>query len=50
MQVLPIQGKEQDERVGHTCRALNEYLLWSYRRLTRHPLNQARFSPGACLP
>jgi 2,3-bisphosphoglycerate-independent phosphoglycerate mutase len=44
MQVLPIQGKEQDERVGRTCRALNEYLLWAYRRLSRHPLNQVRLS------
>ena len=46
MQVLPIQGKEQDERVGRTCQALNDYLLWSYRRLSRHPLNQARLSRG----
>jgi 2,3-bisphosphoglycerate-independent phosphoglycerate mutase len=46
MQILPIQGKEQDERVGRTCQALNEYLLWSFRRLSRHPLNQARLSRG----
>ncbi len=46
MQVLPIQGKEPDERVGRTCQALNEYLLWSYRRLSRHPLNQERLSRG----
>jgi len=46
MQVLPIQGKERDERTGRTCQALNEYLLWSYRRLSRHPLNQLRLSRG----
>ena len=47
MQVLPIQGKEQDERVGHTCQALNDYLRWSHRRLSeRYPLNQARLSEG----
>ena len=46
MQVLPIQGKEQDEPVCRTCQALNDYLLWSYRRLSRHPLNQARLSRG----
>ena len=50
MQVLPIQGKEQNECVGRTCQALNEYLLWAYRRLTRHPLNQARLSPGFASP
>jgi 2,3-bisphosphoglycerate-independent phosphoglycerate mutase len=46
MQVLPIQGKEQDERVSRTCRALNEYLLWTYHRLSCHPLNQVRLSQG----
>jgi 2,3-bisphosphoglycerate-independent phosphoglycerate mutase len=44
MQILPIQGKEQDERVGRTCQALNAYLLWAYHRLSRHRLNQARLS------
>ena len=46
MQVLPIQGKERDQSVRRTCQALNEYLLWSYRRLSRHPLNQSRLSQG----
>jgi 2,3-bisphosphoglycerate-independent phosphoglycerate mutase len=46
MQVLPIQGKEQDERVCRTCQALNAYLLWTYRRLSRHPLNQERLAQG----
>ena len=45
MQVLPIQGKEQDERVGRTCQALNDYLLWAYRRLS-----QPSPQPGTPLP
>lgn len=48
MQVLPLQGKEQDARVRRTCQALNDYLLWAYRRLCRHPLNQNR--PARKLP
>jgi 2,3-bisphosphoglycerate-independent phosphoglycerate mutase len=46
MQVLPIRGREQDQCVIRTCQALNDYLLWSHRRLSRHPLNQARLSRG----
>jgi 2,3-bisphosphoglycerate-independent phosphoglycerate mutase len=44
MQILPIQGKEHEERVRRTCQALNAYLLWAYHRLSSHPLNQARLS------
>ncbi len=46
MQVLPVQGKEQDVRVRRTCQVLNEYLLWAFHRLSRHPRNQERLSRG----
>ncbi len=46
MQVLPLQGREHDPAVRRTCQALNGYLVWSHRRLSRHPLNQERRSRG----
>jgi 2,3-bisphosphoglycerate-independent phosphoglycerate mutase len=46
MQVLPVQGKEQDMNVRRTCQALNDYILWAYHRLSRHPLNQEHLSRG----
>jgi 2,3-bisphosphoglycerate-independent phosphoglycerate mutase len=46
MEVLPIQGKEVDPAVRRTCQALNDYLRWSYERLSRHPRNRERLARG----
>ncbi len=46
MQVLPLAGREADLAVQRTCRALNDYLLWSHRVLSQHPLNRRRQALG----
>ncbi len=46
MRVLPWAGRETDPAVLSTCRALNDYLLWSHQVLTRHPLNRQRQTRG----
>jgi 2,3-bisphosphoglycerate-independent phosphoglycerate mutase len=42
MEVLPLEGHEQDARAQHTAQALNSYLRWSHRQLSAHPLNRQR--------
>jgi len=46
MQVLPLAGREADPAVQQTCRALNDYLLWTHRILSQHPLNRRRQDRG----
>jgi len=46
MEVLPLEGYEQDEKTRHTVQALNSYVRWSYRRLSAHPLNEQRKRSG----
>ncbi len=46
MEVLPLEGHEQETKAQKTKEALNHYLRWCYRRLSSHPLNQQRKRAG----
>jgi 2,3-bisphosphoglycerate-independent phosphoglycerate mutase len=46
MEVLPWEGWEHDKPALNTALALNHYLKWSYRQLSRHPLNHQRKRAG----
>jgi 2,3-bisphosphoglycerate-independent phosphoglycerate mutase len=46
MAVHPLRSMESDQRAGNTARFLNDYLLWSYRTLSDHPLNGNRRKKG----
>ncbi len=46
MEVLPWEGWEHEARVQNTARALNQYLKWTFRQLSAHPLNQQRQRAG----
>jgi len=46
MEVHPLRSLEIDHRARNTARFLNDYLLWSYRTLSEHPLNGNRRKKG----
>ncbi|MGQ9920551.1 MAG: alkaline phosphatase family protein [Desulfobacca sp.] len=46
MQVLPLAGREADPAVQQTCRVLNDYLIWTHRVLSQHPVNRRRQARG----
>lgn len=46
MEVLPLRAREDDPRARNTARFLNDYLRWSYRTLSDHPLNRKRSQEG----
>jgi 2,3-bisphosphoglycerate-independent phosphoglycerate mutase len=46
MEVLPLRAMEDDPRARNTARFLNDYLRWSYRTLSDHPLNRKRIQEG----
>jgi len=46
MEVLPVSGCEDRDKAHATARALNEYLRWCYRTLSKHPLNRERARKG----
>jgi 2,3-bisphosphoglycerate-independent phosphoglycerate mutase len=46
MEVLPFAGCEDRTTASATARAMNEYLKWCYRTLSRHPRNVERSRSG----
>jgi 2,3-bisphosphoglycerate-independent phosphoglycerate mutase len=42
MEVLPLHAQVDDLRTQYTAQFLNDYLRWSYRTLSQHPLNAER--------
>lgn len=46
MEVMPLRSKRNDTRTLNTARFLNDYLLWSYRTLSEHPVNKQRVRSG----
>ncbi|MRR58717.1 MAG: 2,3-bisphosphoglycerate-independent phosphoglycerate mutase, partial [Deltaproteobacteria bacterium] len=46
MEVLPLRAAKDDLRARNTARFLNEYLRWSYRTLSDHPLTRERIKSG----
>ncbi len=46
MEVLPLRAVSDDPRARSTARFLNDYLRWSYRTLSKHPLNEQRAASG----
>ncbi len=46
LQVLPLEGHQEDPRAVKTARVLNDYLVWCHRKLDTHPLNQERRKGG----
>jgi 2,3-bisphosphoglycerate-independent phosphoglycerate mutase len=46
MEVLPWDTAHDCEKARRTALALNRYTLWSYQRLSRHPLNKGRVKQG----
>lgn len=46
LKVLPWRSREKDPRAHNTARFLNDYLRWSHRTLTSHPLNLERLQKG----
>lgn len=46
MEVLPLRSMRDDASSRKTARFLNEYLRWSYRILSEHPLNEKRRKSG----
>jgi 2,3-bisphosphoglycerate-independent phosphoglycerate mutase len=43
---LPLEEDPDQENAERTAAALNDYLSWARRRLSRHPLNQKRQERG----
>lgn len=46
MEVMPLQGHENDPAAVRTAAVLNEYHRWSHARLTAHSLNRQRVESG----
>ena len=46
MEIVPLEGSEQDKRAVCTASALNTYLRWCYQTLEKHPLNTERCKKG----
>jgi 2,3-bisphosphoglycerate-independent phosphoglycerate mutase len=46
MEVLPLRSLRDDPRARNTARFLNDYLRWSYRTLSEHPVNKQRAGSG----
>jgi len=46
MEVLPLRAQVDDLRTQNTAQFLNDYLRWSYRTLSQHPLNSQRQQQG----
>lgn len=46
MKALPLAEASGNAVAELTCRVLNEYLLWSYGRLSRNPVNRRRELEG----
>jgi 2,3-bisphosphoglycerate-independent phosphoglycerate mutase len=46
MEILPLRSMSGDSRALNTARFLNDYLRWSYRTLSEHPLNRKRVKGG----
>lgn len=46
MEILPLNSLRDDPRARNTARFLNDYLLWSYRTLSGHPVNKQRAGSG----
>ncbi len=46
MEVLPLRAQAEDLRTQYTAQFLNDYLRWSYRTLSQHPLNGQRRQQG----
>jgi 2,3-bisphosphoglycerate-independent phosphoglycerate mutase len=46
MEIMPLRSMCDDVRSRNTARFLNEYLRWSYRILSEHPLNMERAGQG----
>ncbi len=46
MEVLPLRAVSDDSRARNTARFLNDYLRWSYRTLSEHPLTMERVKKG----
>jgi 2,3-bisphosphoglycerate-independent phosphoglycerate mutase len=46
MKACPLEEAGDDEAARKTCRALNEYILWSFDRLSRNPVNRRRKLEG----
>jgi 2,3-bisphosphoglycerate-independent phosphoglycerate mutase len=46
MEVLPLRAAGDDPRARNTARFLNDYLRWTYRTLSDHPLNGKRLQQG----
>jgi len=46
MEVLPWEGRENDERTLKTAQALNQYQAWAFHQLAAHPINQQRKRAG----
>ncbi len=46
LEVLAVEGHEEDPRAVKTARVLNAYLVWCHRKLSKHPLNRERKRMG----
>lgn len=46
MKARPLAEASGDDRAELTCRVLNEYLRWSYGRLSHNPINRRRELEG----
>lgn len=46
MEVMPLRSIRDDTRALNTARFLNDYLRWSYRTLSEHPINKQRAASG----
>lgn len=46
MEIMPIHKKRITMAAKKTSMALNRYLLWSYERLSQHPINRERMERG----
>ncbi|ABA88081.1 phosphoglycerate mutase, 2,3-bisphosphoglycerate-independent [Syntrophotalea carbinolica DSM 2380] len=46
MEVFPLRAMADDACAQNTARFLNDYLRWSYRTLSEHPLNRQRIREG----
>lgn len=46
MKARPLAEASGDERAELTCRVLNDYLRWSYGRLSHNPINRRRELEG----
>lgn len=46
MKACPLDEAGDDEGARKTCRVLNDYIRWSYGRLSRNPINRRRKLEG----